>query len=95
MFFPGSRYEDVDEATTTLPDGREVRYKRRRMVPPAGSYHAVGEERVEAADRLDLISARALGDPEHFWRICDANDVLDPDDLLVEGRRLMIPLPRP
>ena len=39
-------------------------------------------------DRLDLITARTLGDPEQFWRICDANDALDPDDLAEPGRRL-------
>ena len=42
----------------------------------------------------DLMStAQYLGDPEQFWRICDANDAMRPDDLTAEvGRRLLIPV---
>jgi hypothetical protein len=94
VFAENSRYRDVEETTIVLAEGREVAYKRRRFVPPAASLPVLGEERVEAADRLDLIAARALGDPEHFWRVCDANDALDPYELLEEGRRLTIPVPQ-
>ena len=37
-------------------------------------------------DRLDLITARTLGDPEQFWRVCDANDALDPAELTDRAR---------
>ncbi|HEX6229564.1 MAG TPA: hypothetical protein VFZ41_08920 [Solirubrobacterales bacterium] len=95
MFDERSRYADVAEATVTLPDGREVAYKLRRILPPSASLPTLSEERVGAADRLDLIAARALGDPEQFWRICDANDALDPRSLIEEGRALRIPMPGP
>ena len=45
-------------------------------------------------DRLDNITAQYLGDPEQFWRICDANDAMRPDELTETiGRRLRITLP--
>jgi hypothetical protein len=49
---------------------------------------------VEEGDRLDLITAERLGNPEHYWRVCDANDVMDPNQLETVGRRLRIPIPR-
>ena len=46
-------------------------------------------------DRLDLITARTLGDPEQFWRICDANNTMNPSDLTAEtGRVLRVPVPQ-
>ena len=95
MFDQTSRYHAVPDATLTLPDGRTVAYKRRRLLPPSSDLVKLGEVAVEAADRLDLLAARTLGDPEHFWRLCDANDALDPHDLLTPGRRLTVPLPQP
>ena len=44
--------------------------------------------------RLDNLAAEYLGDPEQFWRICDANGVLRPDELTdTIGRRIRITLP--
>ena len=43
-------------------------------------------------DRLDNITAEYLGDPEQFWRICDANATLHPAELEEVGRRLRITL---
>ena len=36
---------------------------------------------VTEGDRLDNITARFLGDPTQFWRVCDANLALLPDEL--------------
>ena len=94
MFDPGSRYFELEDAVFTMPDGRAVPYKRRRFVPPPAAHETLAVEPVAAADRLDLIAARTLGDPEQFWRICDANGALDPDELIEPGRRLRIPVPR-
>jgi nucleoid-associated protein YgaU len=89
MFAPGSRYEDVPDAIYVAPDGRELRYKRLRPIPAAP---ALAEHVVAHGDRLDLLAFRFYGDPEQFWRLCDANPVLDPDDLVGEpGRRLVVP----
>jgi nucleoid-associated protein YgaU len=89
MFEPGSRYEDVPEALYVAPDGRELRYKRLRSVRTAPS---LGEHVVVRGDRLDLLAFRFYGDPEQFWRLCDANRALEPDDLVRKpGRRLVVP----
>jgi hypothetical protein len=42
---------------------------------------------------MDTIAASELGDPEAYWRICDANDAMRPDDLATVGRALRITLP--
>ena len=91
MFFRGSRYEAVPEAEITTPAGRTVRYKRVRFVPETAG---VLPYTVAQGDRLDLIAWRAYGDPEQFWRICDANLAVRPDDLVEEtGRLLLVPVP--
>lgn len=45
-------------------------------------------------DRLDNLAAQYLGDPELFWRLCDANSALHPEELTERvGRRLRVTLP--
>jgi nucleoid-associated protein YgaU len=39
---------------------------------------------VSAGDRLDMIAAKIGGDPEQYWRICDANNVMHPLELTNE-----------
>jgi len=88
-FFKGSRYEKVGELEMELADGRLVRYKRTRFVPstPARRAHVVRGD-----DRLDLLAFSEYRDPERFWLICDAGDVLWPPDLLSEpGQSIAIP----
>jgi hypothetical protein len=91
VFLPTSRYFDLPQAKLSAPDGRELTYVRRRFVPAVrgeGVTHTVTQ-----GDRLDNVTARNLGDPEAFWRICDANDAMRPDELTeVVGRVLRIPL---
>ena len=91
MFARGSRYETVAEAVYVDPAGREIVYKRLRLIPPPGV--AVQGHLVARGDRLDLIAFRFYRDPEQFWRLCDGNTAMRPDDLVAElGRRLIIPL---
>jgi hypothetical protein len=53
----------------------------------------LAEVAVGVDDRLDLIAARSLGDPQAFWQVCDANKCLNPFDLTAEvGRVLRIPI---
>jgi hypothetical protein len=88
MFFKGSRYEKVPEATITAADGRVIRYKVTRfIVDPL----AVVGHRVQNGERLDQIAWQHFRDAERFWRICDANRALWPDDLLEEGVVLRVP----
>lgn len=90
MFAPGSRYAQVPTAVFTDRDGRERPYVLPRLIPPA----APTRQRHEMADgeRLDHVAARAFGDPEQFWRLCDVSAELRPDDLEIPGRRITIPL---
>lgn len=92
--FPAnSRYNNVPIAQIDLPDGRTVAYLRRRFVPAPERHATLYEYAVVAHDRPDLIAARAFSDPELWWRLADANAVLDPADLAAEiGRQLRITL---
>lgn len=98
---PGrSRYDDARAASVAVDDGaggvREVAYLLPRTPPDPGQAVPLARHRVVPDDRLDLIAARYLGDPEAAWRICDANGALDPDDLVgpdAAGRVVVIPVP--
>lgn len=96
MFDPKSRYYATETATFVTAEGRMIAYKRRRFVPASGAALVLGEVMPGAGERLDLLTARTLGDPEAFWRVCDANDALSPFDLLDERERAVrIPTPQP
>jgi hypothetical protein len=92
-FPPTSRYHGLEVAAFERPDGSAVAYVRRRFIAGPEQYSELGEHRVGQGERLDLIAAALLGDPEQFWRICDANAALDPADLEVPGTVLRITLP--
>lgn len=94
-FPPNSRYHGGATARMILPGGREVVYLRRRFCPQPGELALLRTHRVAAGDRLDNLAARLLGDPELFWRICDANGATRPDELTeTVGRVLRVPLPQ-
>jgi hypothetical protein len=93
-FPPNSRYQTVETTTLETATGKTIVYLRRRFVPPPDRLALLGEHRVQAEDRLDNLAARYLGDPELFWRICDGNNAMRPDDLTATpGRTLRITLP--
>jgi hypothetical protein len=94
MISATSRYKDVGIATWKSAEGREYRYLLRRFIPSSAGTIVLAEHVLTASDRLDNITARYLGDPEQFWRVCDANDAMRPDDLMEVNRRLEIPLPQ-
>lgn len=92
-FGPNSRYAETPIAQLDLPDGRTVAYLRRRFVPAPERHATLYEVAVVQNDRPDLIAARAYAEPELWWRLADANGVLDPAALVAEiGRRLRITL---
>ena len=93
-FPPTSRYYNIASATFELPDGRKYAYLKRRFVPPPERFSLLQEHVVVQGDRLDNVTARYLADPEQFWRVCDANRAMRPDELTeIIGRRLRITLP--
>lgn len=88
MLFKGSRYQKVPEAMLTDENGRVIRYITTRfIVDPL----ALVGHRVQNGERLDNIAWLQFRDAERFWRICDANRALWPDDLLEEAAILRIP----
>lgn len=97
MFDHNSRYHHLEEAIYEGPDGRQIVYKRRRFLPQGETIPEMALIYVQAGDRLDLITARALGDPLQFWQVCDANNAMNPFDLVAEseaGRAVRIPIPQ-
>lgn len=95
MFEHTSRYYPLEDTSLTTTDGRIITYKRRRFLPDGQNIPLLVEVTITQGDRLDLITARTLGDPEQFWRICDANNTMDPFHLTDKtGRILRIPIPQ-
>ena len=93
-FPPTSRYATVEATTFTDARGRVVVHLRRRFCPPPERFELLTEHVVAKGERLDHIADRYLDDSEQFWRICDANRALRPDELTeTPGRRLRITLP--
>ena len=74
--------------------GETIVYLRRRFIPPPEGFALLQEHTVTQGERLDNIAARYLDDPEQFWRICDANVAMCPEELAETiGRRIRITLP--
>src|SRR5262245_57321811 len=97
MFDQGSRYSGLATTTIKVNDvdegTREVRYVRRRIIPSAQGMTTLVEHTVAQGERLDQITARYVGDPTQFWRVCDANTVASPEALDVTARVIKIALP--
>lgn len=93
-FPPTSRYHGIDMATIETSDGKTVIYLRRRIVPPPERFTLLQEHTVVQGDRVDNLANQYVGDPEQFWRMCDANNVLRPEELTETiGRQIRITLP--
>ena len=97
MFEPGSRYQGLPTDQVTLPDGRVVTVVRRRVLPRGAAMEEIARVVVDQAEvgRPDLLTTRVLGDPEQYWRLCDANDVVHPDELTAAvGEEVRVATPR-
>ena len=95
VFPAGSRYYGIDTATLETPDGRTVAYLKRRFLPQPDQFQVLQEYVVRDGDRLDNIAAQFLTDPLQFWRICDANNAMEPEELTeTPGSTILITLPQ-
>lgn len=94
LFPPTSRYSNIDLAILENAEGKITIYLRRRFLPLPERFAVIHEHVVTQGDRLDNITAKYLADPEQFWRVCDGNGAMRPEELTETiGRRLRITLP--
>ena len=94
LFPSNSRYASVETSTMETADKRTIVYLQRRFCPPPENFTLLQEHTVTEGERLDNITYKYLGDPEQFWRVCDANGVISPDELTrTIGRKIRITLP--
>jgi len=94
LFPPTSRYAGIDTKTIETAAGLVIIYLKRRFLPSPDNFSLLQEHVVTQGERLDNVTARYVGDPEQFWRICDANGAMRPQELTETiGRRLRITLP--
>src|SRR5579859_7663599 len=94
LFASNSRYYGNATATREKAGQPSVVYLLRRFLPQASSFQVVEQHTVVDGERLDHIAAQFLGDPTAFWRLCDANNAMRPDELVeMVGRKLNITLP--
>lgn len=90
---PSSRYYGATVEFFTGPNGVQVAYLQRRIIPQPDIYTATQNYAIVDGDRLDNLSFKFLGDPLLYWMICDANGATDPDDLTAQaGSTILIPL---
>ncbi len=94
LFAANSRYHGLETATLTAADGSTISYVRRRFLPQPSELVQLQQHTVVQGERLDVIASQYLGDPQLFWRICDANGAMRPEDLTATvGQILRICLP--
>lgn len=93
-FPPTSRYADVGVATygRVAAPGEEpvpVAFLRRRIVPPPERFALLYEYSCVERDRRDIVAAAQLTDPELWWRLADANGVIDPATMTLPVGRIL------
>jgi hypothetical protein len=94
QFPTASRYNGIATTTLESPDGQTIIFLTRRFVPSPDRFALLHLHTLTQAERLDNIAARYVGDPTAFWRLCDANNAMRPDELTETlGRQLRITLP--
>ncbi|MEK7258040.1 MAG: LysM domain-containing protein [Bacteroidota bacterium] len=94
QFSPTSRYFGIETGVLEIANQNPVAFVRRRFIPQPERYQLLQEHVVTQGERPDHLAAQYLGDPEQFWRICDANAVMHPNELTETiGQRIRITLP--
>jgi hypothetical protein len=94
IFPPNSRYYSVAIRTRTASDGTVQSFVARRIIPAMERYRPLAKHRTVVDERIDGVADEAFGDPEQYWRICDANGDAEPATATQPlGRLLIVPLP--
>jgi hypothetical protein len=90
---PSSRYYGDAVQYYTGANGIQIAYLQRRIIPRANTYTSLVSYSVNQGDRLDSLAYENFGDPILYWMICDANNAVEPDQLMVDvGSSIQIPL---
>ena len=93
MISQTSRYIGTEIAFLVTQDGKQINYLRRRFLPDLNAGSIFAMHTVVEGERLDIITARQLGNPELFWRVCDVNYSMQPEELTKKiGQKLRIPV---
>lgn len=93
-FPPNSRYYLVPERWRIAADGTEERFLARRIIPEQARYQVLDRYRPQIGERIEQVASAVFGDPEQYWKLCDANGSEEPAGATSpEGRLLIVPMP--
>ena len=88
-------YQKRREAKDRIDHQNIIVYKERRFLPPLKNITILQEVTIKVGERIDNIAYNSIGDPEQFWRICDANEEMHPLEMTSEpGKMLRIGIQR-
>ena len=87
MFDKKSRYSKVETYAVKDKRGRTVQVV---SIPRAPQQTIIGYHLLKQGQRIDHLAGKYLKDPAGFWRICEANDVMQPE-ILSEAQEIGIP----
>lgn len=94
IFEPSSRYHGKPLTSSVSFDGETIIHTTRRFIPAPEHFSLLQFHFVEQGDRLDNIAHKYLGDAQQYWKLCDANRVDKPDELVEDvGSAIRITLP--
>jgi hypothetical protein len=88
MFDDKSRYKNLQAYEVKDRRGRNVTFVG---IPPAPDQAPMGRHLMKQGQRLDHLAKQYLDDPAGYWRICEINGVMLPEELS-ENREIIIPL---
>jgi hypothetical protein len=93
-FPPTSRYSAVPVVTYDPGHGKAaIPHLARRICPQVERFSAQYEIAIVESDRRDTLAARHIGEAELWWRLADANGVIDPRSLTdIAGSRIRVTL---
>ncbi len=86
-FEKNSRYAKLDSYEVIDHRGRRVKVV---PVPNPPGDEPLGVHLMKQGQRLDHLAYKYLKDAEAFWRICEVNNVMNPE-ALSEAEKIIIP----
>jgi len=87
MFGKSSRYYNSKVIEVQISTSRTIAAVKFRRLPVVDGLSV----EVHETDRLDVIAQDKFKDGARFWRIADANNELEANDLMIIGNVIKIP----